>query len=367
MKKAVIIGAGFTGCTTAMLLKEKGWSVTVIEKDGFTGGGCRTFFHGGHPFTYGPRHFLSPFKEAYDFLNKFVPLRQIRKINYTFIESDETFYTYPIHENDIKSMPDFERIEKELRLRPQESQARNFEEFWVNRVGETLYKKYIRDYNRKAWMLDSNTEMDFGFEATVKLKPLEKGERHEFKEWYNCYPQARDGYNRFFDAALEGCQVLLNSEASAFDLEKSTVYAAGDKFKGDIIISSISPDALLDYQFGELKYVGRDFHQVVLPVEFAFPPEVYFVYYPNKSEAQTRAVEYKKFTLHKSPYTLIGLEFPSQRNKLYPTMIRSEVEKAKKYIDALPENVFSMGRMGVYRYIDIDDVLLQAIEFAKKV
>jgi UDP-galactopyranose mutase len=367
MKKALIIGAGFTGCTTAMLLKQKGWAVTVIEKDGFIGGGCRTFFHGGHPFTCGPRHFLSPFQEAFDFLNKIVPLRQIKKVNYTFIESDETFYTYPIHENDIRNMPDFEKIEKELFSRPEESRANNFEEFWINRVGQTLYNKYIKEYNKKAWMLNSNTEMDFGFEATVKLKPLEKGEHHEFKEWFNCYPQPRDGYNHYFDVALDGCEVLLNAKISGFDLSNCTIHVDGRKLKGDIIVSSISPDTLLDYQFGELKYVGRDFHQIVLPVEFAFPKDVYFVYYPNKSEAHTRTVEYKKFTLHKSPYTLIGLEFPSQKNKLYPTMIKSEVEKAKKYLDALPDKVFSMGRMGIYRYIDIDDCILQAIEFAKKV
>ena len=367
MKKALIVGAGFSGCTTAMLLRKKGWSVTVIEKETFIGGGCRTFFHGGHPFTYGPRHFLSPYKEAFDFLNKFVPLRLIKKINYTFIEGDSAFYTYPIHQDDIKKMPESKDIEKELLSLAGERDVRNFEEFWLNRVGQTLYDKYIKEYNKKAWMLNSNREMDYGFEATVKLKPLETGERHEFKEWYNAYPLAGDGYNRYFDIALDGCQVCLGSKISGFGLKDHLISVDGRRLKGDIIISTISPDTLMDYQYGELKYVGREFHQVVLPTEFVFPQDVYFIYYPNSSEAQTRAVEYKKFTLHKSPYTLIGLEIPSLKNKLYPTMIKSEVDKARKYIDALPEGVYSTGRMGVYRYIDIDDVILQSIELVKKI
>ena len=73
-----------------------------------------------------------------------------------------------------------------------------------------------------------------------------------------------------------------------------------------------------------------------------------------------KLVEYKKFTQHKSPFTLIGLEIPSTKNKLYPTLIQAEVDKAQTYIDALPPNIYSVGRMGTYRYIDIDDIILDS-------
>jgi UDP-galactopyranose mutase len=366
MKKAVIIGAGFSGLTLAMLLREKGWTATVIDKDRFIGGGVRTFFHGGHPYTYGPRHFLSPYKEAFDFLNNIVPLRHIKKINYTFIEPDQTFYTYPIHEDDIPKMPDGDKIKKEIAALPEESETSNFEEFWIQRVGETLYGKYIKEYNRKAWQLETNRHMDVGFEATVKRKPLESGDRYEYKDWYNCYPIAHDGYNRYFDVAAEGCEVVLDADITGFDLEKCTAYVGDRKFSGDILISTISPDTLMSNQYGELKYVGREFHKIVLPVESILPEDVYFVYYPNANEAQTRVVEYKKFTLHKSPWTLLGLEIPSLKNKLYPTMIKAEVEKAQRYIKALPKNVYSLGRMGIYKYIDIDDIIMQSLQFVKE-
>jgi UDP-galactopyranose mutase len=263
-------------------------------------------------------------------------------------------------------MPEADQIRHELATLPEETQAHNFEEFWIGRVGETLYDKMVKNYNKKAWLVDDNTEMDFGFEATVKVRPLESGTYYEFKDWWNCYPIAHDGYNRFFDIALEGCDVRLNTEITKYDIENRTVYAGDEKFQGDILISTLSPDVLMNYQYGELKYVGREFHKIVLPIESILPDEVYWVYYPNASETHTRVVEYKKFTLHESPYTLLGVEIPSLKNKLYPTMIQKEVDKAQLYLDAIPQDVFSVGRMGKYRYIDIDDIIMDTIEMVKE-
>ena len=53
------------------------------------------------------------------------------------------------------------------------------------------------------------------------------------------------------------------------------------------------------------------------------------------------------------------------KNKLYPTMIKKEVELAEKYISNLPQDVMSVGRMGTYRYVDIDDIIMQGLEFSK--
>ena len=100
----------------------------------------------------------------------------------------------------------------------------------------------------------------------------------------------------------------------------------------------------MDNCYGELAYVGRDFFKIVLPIENLLPEDVFFLYYPNENEQQTRVVEFKKLTRHKSPNTLITMEVPSMKNKLYPTMIKSEVDKAQKYIDALPENIKSVAK-----------------------
>ena len=369
MKKAIVIGSGFSGCMFAMMLREKNWEVKVIEKSKITGGGVRTFWHGGHPFTFGPRHFIGPENSmpAFEFLNKIIPMRHLKKINYSYQAKDDFFAHYPMHIDDIKKLSDSEKIFKELDELPKESKASNFEDFWMSRVGKTLYERFNKYYNLKAWNLKSNIEMNAGFEGTVKRKPLEEGPKHEFHTGYiNAYPTLKDGYNKFFEVSLKGCEVLLGKTITKVDLDNtSVVIDDNEKIKADMIISTISPDFLFDYCFGELAYVGRDFFRIVLPIEQALPKDVYFLYYPNQEEQQTRVTEFKKFTLHKSPNTLITVEVPSMKNKLYPTMIKTEVDKAEKYLKNLPNNVKSVGRMGTYRYVDIDDIILQGLEFRK--
>ena len=106
LKKAIVIGSGVSGCMYAMMLKQKNWEVTVIEKAKLTGGGVRTFWHGGHPFTYGPRHFIGPEENmaAFEFLNKIVPMRHIKKINFSYQAKDDFFANYPMHIDDIKKL-----------------------------------------------------------------------------------------------------------------------------------------------------------------------------------------------------------------------------------------------------------------------
>jgi UDP-galactopyranose mutase len=105
---------------------------------------------------------------------------------------------------------------------------------------------------------------------------------------------------------------------------------------------------------------------MVLPVECAFPENVYFVYYAGK-EKFTRAVEYKKFTHHKSSSTLIGLEIPSKNGRYYPMPFKSEQARAQRYFDEMPTNMFSIGRAGSYRYqVDIDDSIEQAMQVMEK-
>ena len=102
-------------------------------------------------------------------------------------------------------------------------------------------------------------------------------------------------------------------------------------------------------------------------MEHCFPDNVFFLYYANKEEF-TRIVEYKKFTNHKSETTLLGLEIPSMNGKHYPMPFKKEQEKVKKYINEMPENVFSIGRAGSYDYnIDIDDTIEQAMKVVEKI
>ena len=116
MKKALIIGGGFSGCTAAYMLKEKNFDVTIIEGSNNLGGGVRTMSYYGHPYTFGPHHLLVNYDEMYvwEYFEKFLELRELKHHTLTFVGSDSEFYNYPIHVDEVKEMPDYEKIKSEL-------------------------------------------------------------------------------------------------------------------------------------------------------------------------------------------------------------------------------------------------------------
>lgn len=361
-KRALIFGGGFAGCTTAFLLKRAGWEVTLIEKEKYLGGGCRTFFYGGHPFTYGPRVYYGYNKAAFDWLNGIVPLRLFPFELKTYVETHERFYTYPIHEDDLPVLNARERniIDAELRS---EALARNsdnprppadFEEYWIQRVGRTLYDLFVNNYSKKMWMIDDNKIFDI-FKWSAKDKPIESGTRNAYKGSYIGYPVDLNGYNKYFDVMTEGVNVRCGVDALGVVGETP-----------DAIISTIPIDELLGHKFGELPYVGRDFSVFILPVKQAFPGDVRFCHYAG-SEPHTRITEFKKITYYDSPDSLFVLETPSKNNKLYPYLTKANMLLVEKYKGALPENVYSIGRLGTYKYSTIEQTIVQAFECVAKI
>ncbi len=368
MKTALMIGGGFAGCTSAhqLALLDKGWDVTIVEASPVLGAGVRTQWWGGHPYTFGPRHFLTQKEEVFAFLNKYLPLRRIPDHEFlTYVERDNQFYNYPIHRDDVKRMPDREKVEAEMREIGGAAEAKNLEEYWIRSVGWTLYDKLVHTYTEKMWMIDDNKVLDT-FNWSPKGVALKEGPRACWDTAISAYPYAPDGYNSYFTLATEHARVLLSTKIDHYDIPNKTVVFNGEKHRYDLIINTISPDIMFDHCFGELPYIGRDLHKIVLPTEHCFPPHVYFLYYAN-SEQFTRIVEYKRFTQHKSPTTLLGIEFPSKNGKYYPIPTKAAQAHAQKYFDLMPDGVYSIGRAGSYRYlVDIDDTIELAMGIMKE-
>ncbi len=386
MKKVLIIGGGFAGCAAAHQFELLGnWDVTLVEKSSFLGAGVKTNYYGGHPYTFGPRHFLTDFEEVYHYLNNICPLRKLNHRMLTYVERDNSFYNFPMHKDDIEKMPDKDLINSEIQnLDSSFIDAKNLEEYWLKSVGKTMYSKFVDKYNKKMWLVDSNKKLDT-FEWSQKIEvtkqksedegniqvprksPIKEGPKEAYDDSISCYPYANNGYDDYFEFATKESKVLLSTQIQKFDTLNKSVMFNNKMETFDLIINTISPDTLFDNCFGELPFIGRDFHKIILPIKQCFPDNVFFLYYAN-DEKFTRIVEYNKFTLHDSDTTLLGLEIPSLNGKHYPIPIQSEQIKAKKYLDLLPDDVFSIGRAGSYDYnIDIDDCILQAMEIAKKI
>lgn len=366
MKKVLVIGGGPAGCSAVHQLHGVGgWDITLVEAGPHLGAGVRTRYYGGHPYTFGPRHFLTQNEEVYAYLDSIVPLRDCGDHQFiTYVEPDNTFYHFPIHMDDVRRMPDADVILDEIQNAYGVAESKNFEEYWINSVGQTLYNKMINSYNKKMWRVEDNSVIDT-FNWSPKGVTLKEGPKAAWDTAMSAYPYAADGYNRYFDLAMDKATILLNTRIKSFDIGSKRVSFNNEMHEFDVVVNTISPDILFDYCYGELAYIGRDFHRIVFPTEHVFPEHVYFLYYAN-DEQFTRLVEYKQFTQHQSPTSLIGMEIPSMNGKHYPMPIKSEMEVAQKYFDLMPEGVYSMGRAGSYRYlVDIDDCIEQAMELVR--
>lgn len=361
MKSAIVIGGGVAGCTWAHLLGLKDWDVTLIERAPSLAGGLKTFHYGGHPYTFGPRHLFTEHEHVFDFLNARSSLRRLNHYLLTYVERDGLFYSYPLHEDDIPTMPDSSQIQTELSQRPDPSTAHNFEEYWIYSVGNTLYEKFVKNYSKKMWQIDSNVLLD-DFRFDGKGVELRTGTKEVRPDFYIAYPYHMLGWEEYIRVceATPGVKVLLNCNIEAYDVDKCSVKVEGSWIKSDILVSSISPDTLFQNEKGNLEYIGRDFLKLVLPVEHVIPDPTFFLHYAN-DEIFTRVVEYKKLTGYKSASTLLGIEVPSTNNKLYPYPIKEQQQLAAQYLENLPENVFSVGRMGNYRYYDIGMIVDEAL------
>ena len=366
-KKATILGAGPAGSTIAYLLGQDGWDCTVIDGASHPGGGIWTHFHGGHPYTKGPRPYYGWSKKIYEWMKGFVPMRNMPLECYSYVASENKFFSFPIHEDDIPTISNYSQIKKELENRDLNAKVSNLEEYWIAQIGTSLYDMFVKDYTKKMWFLESNTEFD-QYHWSVKTNPFKTGGRTVEIDCSG-YPLALDGYNNYFKVALEKARVILNEQISQPDLENKVVtLSTGEKIESDILISTIALDDLMGEKHGTLRYTSRKYVPFVLPIEQVFPGNMHFAYY-TQDEPCTRIVEYKKITQHKSDNTLLVMELPTQdpNYKLYPYPMTKYQEVAKEYTKHLPKDVYSIGRLGTYKYTSQETTLVQAFQLYKDI
>jgi UDP-galactopyranose mutase len=383
MKTALVIGGGIGGCVAAIELRRMNWQVKIVEASSDLGAGLRTRYIAGHPCTAGPRHFLTHNESVYQYLNKLVPLRLCKEHQFiSFVEQDQSFYSYPIHIDDVSRMPESEQIAGELnelesgfrdrqytlrdgtQFKEDEGIPSNYKEFWLRSIGPTLYNKFISSYTRKMWMVDDESVIS-DFTWSPKGVAIKRGPREGWDTAISAYPIATNGYDDVFLMAKDAAEVIYNTIVKDIDTEQNKVTIGGDTYKFDLIINSGPIDSVLDNRYGPLEYIGRDIIYFVLPIEFALPTNVYFSYYCG-TEKYTRIVEYKKFTHHKSPHTLLSLEIPSKTGKYYPLPTKQQQDLAETYLRHTTETFHSIGRLGRYNYrFDIDDAIEQVLEITK--
>jgi UDP-galactopyranose mutase len=345
-RKILVLGGGVAGSSISYYLTEKGYDVTVIEKNSRVGGLARTCHYSGHPYEFGPHIWFWP-GGAEDPINHTIveltggELFRIDRRLFTYVESDRRKYRYPIHYPDVDQMPEREKIHGELR-RHRDEQLKliegqlpelgkcTFADYFTAALGPTLYQKFMANYTWKMWNIPGNeleTSMVWADRfrhaytksdeksATRGLRGYDpmKFEDHTLGKGiaFQVYP--KQGWNAVWGAMVARSTVVRDRIVGIRDEHKKphVLTGAGEKYhfaEYHTVFCSIDIDEL----WGEnrLPYTGRMMIPLLIPgLGSALPEGAESLHY-SSCEFQTRVTEMKVITRHESPDTLILIEVP---------------------------------------------------------
>jgi UDP-galactopyranose mutase len=343
-KKILILGGGVAGSSMAYFLTERGYDVTIIERNSHVGGLARTCYYGGHPYEFGP-HIWFWLGGPEDPINSAIvrltngELFQIDRRLFTYVEADGRKYRYPVHYQDIDAMPEHETIHRELRqnrddhLKLISSQLPElgrctFGEYFTAAIGPTLYGKFMANYTWKMWNIPGNelqtsmvwadrfhhaySKKDEKARALPDYDPI-KFEDHTLGKGIRFQVYPKHGWNAVWDAMVARSTVIRDSIVGIRDehTQPYVLVASGERYAFadyHTVFCSIDIDEL----WGEntLPYTGRMMIPLVIPgLRSAFPEGAESLHY-SSCEFQTRVTEMKVITRHDSPDTLILIEVP---------------------------------------------------------
>ena len=131
------------------------------------------------------------------------------------------------------------------------------------------YMKSLSFYSKKMWQVDDNKIID-DFAWSPKGVALKEGKREAWDVAISVILMQKMDMMIYFNLSTQDTDVRLNCSIESYDICNKSIKIEGKKYNFDIIISTISPDIIMNKVYGELPYIGREFHKFVLPTKFAF-------------------------------------------------------------------------------------------------
>ena len=238
------------------------------------------------------------------------------------------------------------------------SEPTNLEEQAIKLVGKDVYEKLIKGYTEKQWM-KSATELP---PEIIKRLPVRfTYNTNYFNDKYQGIPIG--GYTNIFEKLLEGIEVKLNVD---FFEDKTFWENISDK-----IIYTGPIDKFFNYEHGELEYKTTKFEHKLLDTDNH--QGVVMVNYTNSSVPYTRVIEHKHFESVLTDKTWVTWEYPEKYDKTkepyYPVNDETNNQIFEKYkkMSENCTNYYFGGRLGEYKYYDMDKVILSALNFIKEI
>ncbi len=356
----LIVGAGLFGSVFARRMTDAGCKCLVIDKREHIGGNCFTQTLGGiDVHRYGPHIFHTSSRRIWDYVRRFAEFHPYRhKVKAC---CGNRIFSFPINLltlHQLWGVGTPEEAAAELRRRRVAISApANFEEWALSQVGRELYELFFRGYTQKQWGKEPRE-----LPASIfKRLPIRLSfDDDYFADPYQGIPLG--GYTAIFEKLLDGIEVRLGMDYFAQRKEL-------DQQSHRIVYTGMI-DRFFDYSLGRLEWRSLRFQTQDLPMEDYQGGAS--VNYCDAEVPFTRITEFKHFlppTDAGKGHSVITHEFPQpwtpQAEPYYPINTKANDALLAAYRSLKPANVIFGGRLGDYRYYDMDQVIGSAIARAE--
>lgn len=359
----LIVGAGLYGAVFANEVKKHGRTCLIIEKRGHIAGNIYTEkVEDIQVHKYGAHIFHTSNKEVWQYLNQFTEFN--RYTNSPVANYHGEIYNLPFNMNTFNKMwgvvtPDEakDKIEKQRSIGYVEH-PQNLEEQAINLVGMDIYEKLIRGYTEKQWGRPCNELPAF----IIRRLPVRfTYDNNYFNDIYQGIPIG--GYTAMVERMLEGIEVKLNTDYLR-DKDKWNAIADNVVYTGPI-------DAYFEYKLGNLEYRSLRFETEILNMQNFQGNAV--VNYTDSETPYTRVIEHKHFEFGMQTKTVISREYSAEwkpgDEPYYPVNDEKNsvmYEKYKSLANTQNDIIFG-GRLGEYKYYDMDKIVESALQKSRKV
>ena len=362
----IVIGAGWAGCVAARRLHDSGCRVQIFERDRQVGGLSRSETLNGVVFEpNGPHIFHTSDRRVAEFvqhngMRRSFEHKVITEIFLNDADDKPCFLSWPPQVDELRELPIWPRIEKELADLPASPSSANLEEYSKSIMGPTLYRLFVRDYSIKQWGQDPATlSSAFG---PKRLDLRTDGNRRLFRDVWEFFPLA--GSQEVIERIVRPIPLTAGSSVSLSDLDD-----LGEKF--DAVVLTAALDEFVGRP-GELEWRGIRTVSRYTPLDdpCATLTPGYQVNRPSLRRPYTRTVETKHATGQSVAATVVTEEYPCTGARHYPVpTVDGRNERHNRALQeeirqAAPVPVFFCGRLASYAYINQDEAIAQAMACA---
>lgn len=369
----LVVGAGLYGAVFAHEMEKRGKDCLVIEKRDHIAGNIYTKeVNGIQVHEYGAHIFHTSDKEVWNYVNQFAEFNHY--INCPVARYKDELYNLPFNMNTFAKMWNI-KTPKEAREHIDAqiadlhiTEPKNLEEQALSLVGRDIYEKLVKGYTEKQWGRDCKELPSF----IIKRLPVRfVFDNNYFNDPYQGIPKG--GYTQIVEKLLEGIPVKLGTDYETF-CQRSTdggfISMDGEDTFEKVLYTGMI-DQFYEYCYGELAYRSLRFETEYLKDEDNYQGNA-VVNYTEREVPYTRIIEHKHFEFGTQKGTVITREYPKEWSRgdepYYPVNDQHNSELYEKYAQrAVQEkNVLFGGRLGQYKYYDMDKVVRAALTMVEE-